>query len=152
MYDIVGCKASARESGFEKFYREDELRIVRAGNGADSAKHKNKKVLIFPEKYEPDEGAFKLVAERKKACFLIDLGGLINSGGVRRAILISMMRRFLRMCVKTGAFYALVSFSKTAEEIRSAEELIAIGGLLGLNRGQAKFALRMLKHYQNEKR
>jgi RNase P/RNase MRP subunit p30 len=147
MFDIVSCGAKPSEHGFEKFYAPSELKILKAENLEAAVRHKNQKSLLILADYSFDEGALKTIAEKKNICFLIDLGVLIKSYGIRRAILMSKLRTFLSLCVRHGAFYSFASFAEKKEHIRSADELMAIAGLLGINKGQAKFALKMLQHY-----
>ncbi len=116
--------------------------IITINNIEEAPQHRNKKVLLLLKNYTYDEGSVKLVAEKKKACFLIDLDRIINSKGLQRALELSRIRTFLGLCNRFGAYYALKS-----ESDRSEDELINIGLLLGLNRGQGKFALKMLEHY-----
>ncbi len=151
MYDILdfNSEINSKNFGFEKFYFFDSIKakLIKVPNLVDSAKFKNKKVLVILDDYAFDEGAIKLIAEKKQACFLISISRIINSSGVSRAILFSKLRTFLKMCNKFGAFYAFASFSKEESKIRNPDELIHIAMLLGISKGQAKFALMMLKHY-----
>jgi len=149
MFDIIKCDADPKKYGFENFYKYDMVkdRIMTFDNVVAATETKNKKVLIVLRDHKFDDGAIKIIAEKKKACFLIDLSVIIKSHGIRRAIEISKLRNFLRICAKHGAFYSFASFAEKEEEIRSPEELEHIIMLFDLNRGQAKFAMRMLKHY-----
>ena len=135
--------------GFERFYHSpaSKVKILRAQNLEAAANHKNKSSLILLDDYAFDEGAIKVIAEKKKLCFLIDISQIIRSYGVRRAIMMSKLRTFLSLCNRHGAFYAFASFSGNESAIRSPEEIMAIASLLGINKGQAKFALKMLPHY-----
>lgn len=148
MFDIIKCEADGSKHGFQ-FYSFDSVkgRIIQAENLQDAVNHKNKKSLIMLKDHAFDEGAIKIIGEKKKLCFLIDLGRIIGSRGVPRAILISKLRNFLIMCVRFDAYYTFASFADSEEKIRNAEELQNILLLFGLNRGQAKFSLKMLKHY-----
>ena len=147
MFDIISCEASPQKHGFERFYHSKDAKILRADNLSSAVNFKNKSSLILLQDYAFDEGAIKVIAEKKKLCFLIDLSQIIKSYGVRRAILMSKLRTFLSLCNRHGAFYAFCSFSKDEKSIRSPEEMLSIASLLGVNRGQAKFALKMLPHY-----
>jgi len=147
MFDVLKCEAEASKHGFTSFYFYNSIKITRAKDLKEAAKHRNNKTLILLDDYLFDEGAVKLIAEKKKACFLIDLGKVINSRGISRAILMSKLRTFLRLCVKHGAFYTFATFAESENKIRSSEELMNIIQLFGLNKGQAKFALKMLQHY-----
>ena len=151
MFDILdfNSQINPKDFGFDKFYFLDSVKdkLVNAPNVVAAANFKNKKVLILLDDYAFDEGSIKLIAEKKQACFLISISRIINSTGVSRAILFSKLRTFLRMCNKFGAFYSFASFSKEESKIRNPDELTHIALLLGINKGQAKFALMMLKHY-----
>ena len=151
MYDILdfNSEINSKNFGFEKFYFFDSIKakLIKVPNLVDSAKFKNKKVLVILDDYAFDEGAIKLIAEKKQACFLINLGRLINASGVSRAILFSKIKTFLRFCNRYGAFYTFATFSNSELKIRSHDEIIHIVLLLGINKGQAKFALKMVKNY-----
>ncbi len=153
MFDIIRCSADPSAFGFTSFFSPSDFsgRAVECENLAAALEHKNKRVLLSLRDYAFDEGAIRVIAEKKSACFLIDLGRLIRTRGVPRAIFISKLRNFLRLCVKHGALYAFASFAETESQIRTPEELEHIIMLLGLNRGQAGFALRMLPHYAGHK-
>jgi RNase P/RNase MRP subunit p30 len=147
MFDIIRCEAEGSAFGFERFFTPREVKITKAKDLKETAKHRNKETLILLDDYLFDEGSVKLIAEKRKACFLIDMSRLMKTRGVPRSILISKLRTFLRLCNKHGAFYAFASFSENDSQIRSPEELMHITMLLGINKGQARFALKMLQHY-----
>ncbi|MBU0586399.1 hypothetical protein KJ780_02730 [Candidatus Micrarchaeota archaeon] len=116
-------------------------------NGIEEAfKFKNKKSLVLLQDYKFDIGLMKQFGEGN-SCFLIDLSRIIDSSGFRRAIELGRMRNFLRICTKYGIRFALASFAKYEFSIRNADELCHICCLLGLNMGQAKFALQRLQEY-----
>ena len=149
MFDIIRCKADASRYGFDRFYLFDDTKekILQSENLQEAAKHKNRKALIMLRDHAFDEGAIKVIAEKKRLCFLIDLGRLMDTKGVPRAIAMSKLRNFLRLCVKHGAFYAFASFAEKENRIRTADELAHIAMLFNLKRGQAEFALKMPQHY-----
>jgi len=151
MFDIIKCSAEPSKHGFERFYQSSEAkagnRIIETDNLASAAQFKNRKILVSLRDYAFDEGALKIIAEKKNVCFLIDLSRLMRTRGVPRAIMLSKLRTFLRLCVKFGAFYTFATFAEKESQIRTPEELEHIIMLFDLNRGQAKFALKMLKHY-----
>jgi RNase P/RNase MRP subunit p30 len=149
MFDIIRCEADPSKHGFSGFYQSDKAKgkITRARDLKAAVNHRNRKTLVLLEDYGFDEGAVKLIAEKKKACFLIDLGDLIRSRGVSRAILMSKLRTFLRLCNKHGAFYTFATFAEKESHMRSPDEFMHIAMLMGINKGQARFALKMLKHY-----
>jgi RNase P/RNase MRP subunit p30 len=146
MFDIICCEADPKDFGFERFFLAKEAKITDVDNLQSAVKFKNKKVLIRLRDHSFDEGAIKLIAEKKKACFLIDLSRIINGKGFRRSIEMSKLRTFLSLCVHHGAYYAFASFAEK-NEIRTSDELCNIAMLFDLNRGQAKFALKMVQHY-----
>ncbi len=147
MYDIIKCKADASAHGFTRFYMPDEVRIAQAENLTAAAEYKNKKILIMLSDHAMDDGAMKTIAEKKNVCFLIDVSRLIRIRGIQRAIAISKLRNFLNLCVKHGAFYSFATFAETEAQIRSPQEIEHIAILLGLNKGQARFALKMIGNY-----
>ncbi len=149
MFDILKCTASPAAFGFSKFYSFSEVKnkIVELENLSLAANQKSKKILVVLKDYSFDDGAMKIIAEKKAVCFLIDLGRIIRSKGVGRAILISKLRTFLALGMKYGAFYTFASFSESESQIRTPDEIAHIAMLLGVNRGQTKFALKMLGHY-----
>jgi RNase P/RNase MRP subunit p30 len=149
MFDLTKCKADPEKFGFSKFYSFDEAKdkIENFKDVVAAAQRRNRKILAMLDDYKFDDGAIKLIAEKKKMCFLIDLSRIIKSYRVKRAIEISKLRSFLRLCNKHGALYAFASFSEKEEEIRTPEELMHIAMLFDINKGQAKFGLRMIGEY-----
>ena len=148
MYNIV-TYVSENNSLYEKLYSLEAIKknIVLVKTLADAANYKNKKVLIISESYDINEGAVKLIAEKHKACFLIDVSRVINAKGIAGAVLLSRLRTFLKFCIRYNAYYTFADFAKNEFELRSPYELIHLAGLLGINEGQAKFALKMIQHY-----
>jgi len=152
MFDLLRFKPQAlplpepAKFGFERFYFFDDVKnkLAEVDNLEAAAQLKNKKILVLLRDYAFDEGALKIIAEKKNVCFLIDISRLIRARGVSRAIALSKLRNFLRLCVKFGAFYSFASFAENENEIRTPDEIAHIASLLGLNRGQAEFAMKML--------
>ena len=140
-----------KKLGYEKIYEYEKIKasgkIIKVKDLAEAANYKNKEVLVVLEDHDFNDGAIKLIAEKKKACFLLDLSRIINSKGVSRAVTLSKLRTFLKLCNKFGAYYTFADFATSEFELRKARELMHISLLLGLNLGQAKFAMKMLKHY-----
>jgi len=146
MFDIVKCKAEA--PGFEKTYSyEDVNNKIKKVENLSEASRVNKKMLVMLKSYALDEGAVKVIKERRKLCFLIDLSRIMNSSGIRRAIEIGRIKNFLRLCVRHKIFYAFASFSEEESDLRTPFELINIACLFGINQGQARFALEMIDKY-----
>ncbi|MFH1394066.1 MAG: hypothetical protein ABII71_00185 [Candidatus Micrarchaeota archaeon] len=149
MFDILKCNADPSDYDFEKFYSYNSIKgsIAHADNLKSSVKFRNKKTLIMLKEYDFDIGSVKNIAEKRKACFLIDLNTVIKSSGIQRSLRISRLRTFLEQCNKHGAFYAFASFTEEKNQVRYPEELMHIAMLFGINKGQARFALNMLDHY-----
>ncbi|MFH1520022.1 MAG: hypothetical protein ABID61_00080 [Candidatus Micrarchaeota archaeon] len=149
MYDILKCSVEPSSFGFSIFYNFNTVKnkIISVANLEEALNYKNKKVLVVLQDYKFNEGAIRTIAEKKNLCFLIDIGRLIKSTGISRAVAISKIRNFLRLCVKYGAFYSFASFAESEMQVRTRDELLHIAMLFDLNHGQAKFALKMLQHY-----
>ncbi|MDO8553874.1 MAG: hypothetical protein Q7S22_03650 [Candidatus Micrarchaeota archaeon] len=152
MFNIISFSSEnivPKNFGYEKLYELTKVKgkIVSVKTTTESEQYKGKKLLVIVENYEYDEGSIRVVADKKKACYLIDLSKIINSYGTRRAVEIAKLRSFLKVCNRFGAFYAFADFSRDEFELRRASELKHISLLLGINEGQAKFALGMLNEY-----
>jgi hypothetical protein len=149
MFDIIKCKAEAKKHSFEKLYSYEDVkeRVVTVKTLAEAAEKRKQKKLLLVGDYTIDEGAVKLLGDDQKACILLDLSKIIKTYGIKRAIEMSIMRKFLEHCVKYGTFYAFATFAEKEEGIRTPDEMMHICALIGLNKGQAKFSLKMLKHY-----
>ena len=150
-FNFVDRDKFAHEYGYEKIYSEKELNIIKIDKVENAGRYKQKKILIFPKEYLFDDGAIQLIGANKKACFLIDVGKIIRTRGLKRSFEIGVMKTFLKKATRFGAYYALSDFSESIEQMRTASEIINVGvGLLGLNSGQAKFGLEMLKNYEKK--
>lgn len=149
MFDIIGFEADPKAYGFERFYLSGSVKqkIIQCENVVEAEAHKGRKSLVMLRDFAFDEGAMKVIAEKRNLCFLIDLGRLIRSRGIPRAIAISKIRTFLSLCNRFGALYAFASFAEKESQLRTSGELQSIAMLFDINRGQAKFGLKMLKHY-----
>ncbi len=152
MFNIISFSPEtivAKNFGYEKLYELSKVKtkIATVKTTAESEQYKGKKLLVVVENYEYDEGSIRVVADKKKACYLIDLSKVIGSYGTRRAVEIAKLRSFLKVCNRFGAFYTFADFSRNEFELRRASELKHIALLLGINEGQAKFALAMLDEY-----
>lgn len=90
--------------------------------------------------FQPDVGLMRDAAESRKA-FLIPISPLLESHGIQRAMLMGRMRFFLKLCIKFRAPYLLASGAKDAYQLKSPQELVAIGEALGLSHDQAEWAL-----------
>lgn len=154
-FNIISFSPSSfdhKSFGYEKVYELAKVKgsIATAKTTAESEQYKGKKLIIIVENYEYDEGSIRVVAEKKKACYLIDLSKIINSYGTRRALEMAKLRSFLKVCNRFGAFYTFADFARNEFELRRAKELMHIALLLGINEGQANFALKLLGEYLNK--
>jgi len=146
-FDILKFECgNPSEYGFSKTYFlssvSDKVKFVDSEEAA--LKIRNKGVLVKVENYPL---GLELIRgfERKESVFLLDLSEIINSSGGKRASIIKRMRNFARMCIKYKVKFAMASFAENEEEMRSAEELVHIGFLLGLTRGAGRKALTQLE-------
>lgn len=149
MQDIILAKGVLPGTyNFSAFHSYSEIKgkIIRAKEIEDAVNSKNKKALVLLDDYKFDIGLMKQFGEGNSA-FLIDLGRIIETNGLMRANEMGRIRNFLKICVKYEIKFALASFAKDESSIRNADELRHISCLLGLNIGQAKFALERLGEY-----
>lgn len=149
MYDLIRTRGVKPEQfSFSKLYFLDDVRgkIILASDLSEAVKHRNRKVLVVPGEYKEDIGLMKQFGGGQ-AAFLIDLGRIIENSGYKRALEMSRIKRFLRTCVKFSIPFALASLAKDEFSVRSSDELCNIAALVGLNAGQAKFALERLGEY-----
>ncbi|MFA5077703.1 MAG: hypothetical protein WC488_04720 [Candidatus Micrarchaeia archaeon] len=149
MYDIIRAKGISPEPfHFSKlyFYEDVKGRIAKVKSLDEAVKLKNKKELVMLEDYKEDIGLMKLFGSGNSA-FLIDLSRIMETYGMQRATEMARMRRFVRVCVKYEIPFAFASFAKDEFSMRNSRELCHIATLLGLNVGQAKFALERLGSY-----
>jgi len=135
-------KELTQELGFSKFLSPTQPELFESQNidalrGA--CKQKRTKFLLMPS-FQPDVGLLRDAAEHKKA-FLFPISMLLDSHGVLRATLMGRMRFFLKMCIKFKAPYILVSGAKDEYQLKSPQELTAIGEALGLSHDQAAWAI-----------
>jgi hypothetical protein len=151
MFDIIKTKGEIdpRHYGYSKLYSADSAnkKIKLCNNLAEAANYKSQKMLIMLKELDFDIGSLRVLGQQKKACLLFDLSKIIKSSGIRRSIELAKMRAALKFCNKYGTLYTFATFAEDEPSIRNSHELIAICMLLGINRGQAEFALKMLGHY-----
>jgi hypothetical protein len=142
-FDILKFECgNPSEYGFSKTYFSesvsDRVRVVDSEEAA--LKIRNKGVLIKVENYPL---GLELIRgfEGKESVFLLDLGEILKSSGGKRASIIKRMRNFARMCIKYKVAFAMASFAENEEGMRTADELLHIGFLIGLNLGEGRAAL-----------
>ncbi len=116
------------------------MEIKKLKTTSDLLEHKGKKIAVVLDDYRYDEGVLRLIGEKKAPVIIIPAEILITSYGSVRAKLIYKLRNFLHLCTRHGVNYALGILDKNIK--REDSELIAIGVLLGLNKGQAEMAVK----------
>ena len=146
-FDILKFECgNPSEYGFSKTYFSesvsDRIRVVDSEEAA--LKLRNKGVLIKVENYPI---GLELIRgfEGKESVFLLDLSEVIRNSGGKRASVIKRMRNFARMCIKYRVAFAMASFAENEEGMRTADELLHIGFLIGLNLGEGREALSRIK-------
>jgi len=96
--------------------------------------------ILYNRGFITDVGLIRDAAAQKKP-FEIPIAPLLECGGIQRAILMSKMRFFIKICTKLRAPLAIVSQAKDDLQLKSPEEMIAIGEALGLSHDQAEWAI-----------
>ena len=146
LFDILRVECgNPEEFGFSKTYSfssvSERIRVVDSEDAA--LKIRNKGVLIKVEGYPL---SLELIRgfEGKESVFLLDLSEILKSSGGKRASVLKRMRNFARMCIKYKVPFGMASFAENEEEMRTADELVHIGFLLGLDRGEGREALTQL--------
>lgn len=131
--------------GFSSFFSFDSVssKILFVGSVGEALKLRNRRVLIKAEGYPMDLELVRGFAG-KEACFLLDLSEIILSSGGKRASVIKRMRNFAKTCMNHSVPFAMASFAEDESGVRNAEELVHIGFLIGLGRGEGRKALSLL--------
>lgn len=145
-FDILKFECgNPSEYGFSKTYFFEKIkdRVKFVDSEAAALKLRNKGVLIKVEGYPL---SLELVRgfEGKESVFLLDLSDILKSSGGKRASVLKRMGNFARYCTKYKVPFAMASFAENEEEMRTADELVHIGFLIGLNRGEGREALSQL--------
>ncbi len=154
MFDLTRTElAGFSKFGFSKTYSLEKLRenlFLETEDCGEARKKGRKKKLFLIKTYETGPGMIKSVAGGKGA-FVVDIRGIVNSGGAKRGAEISKRRIFLQQCIKQNAKYILASLAEEEFEMRSSREMIALGMILGLEYEQAKKSLKRLKGLLEDK-
>jgi len=120
------------------------MQVIRIATTSDMLLHKNKKAIAIPGDYSYDEGTLRVLGEKKTLVVLVALDQLLKSHGMARSRLLYRLRNFLGLCVRFGVLFLLgfeEDIKSSSWSVREKEEVIALGQMLGLNRGQAKMAV-----------
>jgi len=120
------------------------MEILRVGTTQDLLIHKSKKAVAILADYSYDEGTLRVLGEKKSLMILVSLDNLLKTRGMARSRLLYKLRNFLKLCTRFGVLF-LLGFEDDIKNsnygIREKSEIIAIGQLLGLDKGQSKMAV-----------
>jgi hypothetical protein len=116
----------------------DKVKFVDSEEGA--LKLRNRRVLVKVEGYPMGLELIRGFGG-KEAVFLLDLSDILGSRAGKRASVIKRMRNFASLCRKYKVPFAMASFAENEDGMRSADELLHIGFLIGLSRGEGRKAL-----------
>jgi hypothetical protein len=152
-FDILRFECgNPEEYGFSSFFSFNSVSsgIKFVKDEAEALKLRNKKILVRVEGYPM---SLELIRgfEGKEARFLLDLSEVVDSYGGKRASVIKRMRNFVKMCSKYSVPFAMASFAENEAGVRNAEELVHIGFLIGMNRGEGRKALSLAGEILGEK-
>jgi len=120
------------------------MEILRISTTHELLIHKNKKAVAILADYSYDEGALRVLAEKKSLMVLVSLDNLLKTRGMARSRLLYKLRNFLKLCTRFGVLFLLGfedDIKNSSYSVREKSEIIAIGQLLGLNKGQSKMAV-----------
>jgi len=131
-----------RGLGFSGFASPDKASVAESQNveALRSACRSRRIAFLLMPSFQPDVGLLRDSAQNAKP-FIIPISPLLESHGTQRAMLMGRMRFFLKICVKLRAPFILASGAKDELQLKSPQELIAIGEALGLSRDQAEWAI-----------
>lgn len=143
LFDILRFECgNPSEYGFSKTYFLSSVldKVKFVDSEASALKLRNRGVLVKVEGYPL---SLELVRgfEGKESVLLLDLSDIVGNVRGKRASMIKRMRNFASLCKKYKVPFAMASFAENLEGMRNAEELVHIGSLIGLSRGEGREAL-----------
>jgi hypothetical protein len=118
----------------------DKLALLESGDVPYLKPRIKRCSFIHDPDYHLDMGVIRAAARYGKP-FEIPVRPLLLSSGEERANLMRRISRFLRVCNKCGADYALTSRAENRFETKRPQELVAMGRTLGLSHDQALRAI-----------
>lgn len=122
-------------------HKHGEKLLLLQSNDPDYIKPRIKRAsLINDPDYKLDMGIVRAAAKYGKV-FEIPVRPVLTSSGIERAMLMKRMSRFLELCSKLGADYAITSRARDQYETKHPAELISVGCALGLTYDQALRAI-----------
>ena len=142
MYNIVLKKMEG--FGYKSLYLYKDLDIFETDKLRVAIAQCKKDKIIYLKTYEPDMGLIQK-AKEKNSVLLVNLSDVINAEGANRSSLINKLHLFLKLCIKYKVPFVFSFLASNEMEMRTLNEGIAIGVLLGLTRQQAKNAFSNIK-------
>ena len=85
------------------------------------------------------------IAAAKKKMIGIDIAALITTHGRKRAVLLGRVMQNIALCRKYKVSMALCSFARTPWQMRSSQDIAAVGETLGMHPSEAQAALRSIE-------
>ncbi|MBN2478032.1 hypothetical protein JXB01_01955 [Candidatus Micrarchaeota archaeon] len=149
MEDIIKTKENPGEYGFSKFYLYMNVKnkIMEIDSEKKILNYSNKKSVLLLKNLRINSEMIKVAGKRGKVLFLIDLSPLFIEKGIKKAVYLSQIRDFVKLCTKYKAFYSFATFAETKKQIKTIDEIKKELEKAGINSGQAEFALEMLGYY-----
>ncbi|MEM4359481.1 MAG: hypothetical protein QXT45_03040 [Candidatus Bilamarchaeaceae archaeon] len=121
------------------------MELIRVNATPDLLAHKNRRAVAILADYSYDEGVLQVLGEKKSLVIFVSLDQLLKSRGIARSKLLYKLRNFLALCARFGVLFVLgfeEDIKTSPYALRGKDEIVALGQLLGLNRGQAKMAVK----------
>ena len=150
MIDIVYNKNLVKfdnEFGFSKIYSLDDIKAIEGKDEKSIRKfleNKNNDLLFGIEKFglkdkikQKDSGLNQVLcklAKKNEIKIGFSFSDLLNADDEKRAIILGRMVQNVILCNKYGVDMIIGSFAKNKYEMRSPNDLIAFGRLLGMRK------------------
>jgi len=111
---------------------------------SSGVKWRSKRVVLWPKTYSAKVQTIRMF--RNAECMVaIDLSKILCAEGVERSKHIATLNRFCKLGLKYEVKLVLATFAKDTRQMRAAQEMISLGALLGMNRGDAKKSMARLE-------
>jgi hypothetical protein len=114
--------------------------LFESASASSVASSAQSRPLLYNQTYEPDLQMIKNAADFKR-CFLICISDAARASGIKKGIMLSKMRIFMKLCGKYGAAFALCSLAGEEYELRNKHEFAAVGKLLGLDKSAVEYSM-----------
>jgi len=146
-YDIVfspEAKKAAEDSGFDIVFTDNDLKIVRGGSLEKNQKAVRLKIDLLLDPATPKGMEFDSAVAQVAHDNGVTIGFSLDNLLLHENHLSGLIRNInfvVRLCIKKKADIAIISGAKDKYEVRTPEDLVAIGQLLGLTKPQARWAI-----------